>query len=74
METSLFINAKELAEMLACSDGHAYRLIKQMNNDLARQGFITFPGRAPRTYVLERIYGGTSAERKENSHGQNHDS
>lgn len=74
METSIFITAQELAKMLECSVGHAYRIIKQMNTDLQRDGFIVFPGRAPRTYVLERIYGSTSAERKENSHEQNNDS
>lgn len=74
METSTFITAQELAKMLECSVGHAYRIIKQMNTDLQRDGFIVFPGRAPRTYVLERIYGSTSTERKEINHGQNHDS
>ena len=57
METSTFITAQELAKMLECSVGHAYRIIKQLNMDLQRDGFIVFPGRAPRTYVLERIYG-----------------
>lgn len=75
METSTFITAQELSKMLECSVGHAYRIIKQMNMDLQRDGFIVFPCRAPRTYVLERIYGSTSTtERKEINHGQNHDS
>lgn len=67
MENSVFISAQELSKMLECSVGHAYRIIKQMNMDLQRDGFIVFPGRAPRTYVLERIYGSKSEERsKEN--------
>jgi len=51
-------NAKELAEVLGCSESLAYRYIRQMNAELAQQGFITLQGKVSRVYANQRFYGG----------------
>ena len=57
MKEQSFITAKELAEMLNISTGHAYKVIHRLNDELAQKGYLTFSGRIPRKYLEERCYG-----------------
>lgn len=57
MKERSFITAAELAEMLDVSTGHAYKVIHQLNEELAEKGYLTFSGRVPRKYLEERCYG-----------------
>lgn len=54
-----FIKADEVAEMLEISKAHAYKIIRQLNDELEEKGFITISGRVSRQYFLERLYGNT---------------
>lgn len=47
MKEQSFITAKELAEMLNISTGHAYKVIHRLNDELAQKGYLTFSGRIP---------------------------
>jgi len=53
-----FVTADELAEDFGISKAHAYKLIRQLNEELSSQGYITIAGRVSRQYYLERVYGG----------------
>ncbi|MDE6501258.1 MAG: helix-turn-helix domain-containing protein [Ruminococcus sp.] len=55
--TKKFIKADEVAEMLEISKAHAYKIIRQLNDELEEKGFITISGRVSRQYFLERLYG-----------------
>lgn len=57
MRKNNFITAQELAEMLGISKPYAYKLIKQMNNELRDKGFITISGKVSRRYFEEKFYG-----------------
>lgn len=57
MSKNIFITAQELAEMLEISKPYAYKLIKQMNNELRDKGFITISGKVSRRYFEEKFYG-----------------
>lgn len=57
MDSRSFITAAELAEMLSVSIGHAYKIIRRLNEELEKQGYLTFAGRIPRRYLEERCYG-----------------
>ena len=57
MNEKSFITAAELAEMLHVSQGHAYKVIHQLNEELQEKGYLTFAGRIPRKYLAERCYG-----------------
>lgn len=50
-------NAKELAELLGCSEGKAYQFIHVMNDELKAKGFLTLRGKIPAAYVQERFFG-----------------
>ena len=55
-------NARELAEVLGCSESKSYQFIKQMNEELQKAGFITLRGRIPVAYVKERFFGIVNGE------------
>lgn len=49
--------ANELAEMLGVSVSKAYGYIRQMNEELEKQGFLVVRGKVPVAYVQERFFG-----------------
>lgn len=50
-------NAKELGEVLGCSESKAYQFIRQMNDELKEKGFLVLRGKVPAAYVQERFFG-----------------
>ena len=52
-----FIRAGEVAQELSVSKPYAYKLIRQLNEELKAKGFITISGRVNRQYFYERLYG-----------------
>lgn len=52
-----FICAEEVAQELSVSKPYAYKLIRQLNEELKAKGFITISGRVNRQYFCERLYG-----------------
>lgn len=53
-----YITALELSELLGISVSRAYRLIDDMNKELANEGYLTVLGRVPTRYLEERWYSG----------------
>jgi len=50
MTNQIFLRANEVADELGVSLAYAYKLIRTMNGDLKKQGFITINGRVSRQY------------------------
>lgn len=57
MQGSLYYTANEVMEMLGISRGHAYKIVKELNTELADKGFIVVAGRVPKKYFAEHFYG-----------------
>lgn len=57
MANSIFIKADELAKELDISQGLAYKMIAQWNEELKAKGYTTVGGRVSRRYYQEKIYG-----------------
>ena len=59
MESSrdLFVRVDTIVEDLQISKPLAYKLIKEMNDELVAAGFITIAGRVPRAYYHKRFFG-----------------
>ena len=67
MRNELFVTAGEVAQELGVSKPFAYKLVRQMNEELAKTGCITIAGRIDRKFFHEKFYGTRSeTERKEN--------
>ena len=43
--------------MLDVSVGHAYKLIRKLNQELEKEGFFVIAGKVPRRYFEKRWYG-----------------
>ena len=53
----IFMRVDEVAEELGVSVPYAYKLIRQMNEELAKTGCITISGRIDRKFFHEKFYG-----------------
>lgn len=65
MERGKFIRADEVAKELDVSKPYAYKVIRMLNEELKKQGFITISGRVNRRYFNERLYGAGTEGREE---------
>ena len=57
MKNELFVTAGEVAQELGVSQPFVYKLVRQMNEELEENGFITIAGRVSRKYYEEKFYG-----------------
>ena len=64
MAGQMFLRVDELAEELGVSKPYAYRLIRDLNEELKKTGCITISGRIDRKFFYEKFYG--TKERREN--------
>lgn len=46
-ENKIYITANELAESLGVSLGQAYKIIRQLNSEFAKEGYITVSRKCP---------------------------
>ena len=53
MKRDLFVTAGEVAQDLGVSKPFAYKLVRQMSEELEAKGFITIAGRVSRKYYEE---------------------
>ena len=50
-----FMRAKEVGELLQCSECMAYKIIARLNKELQAKGYITISGRISKDYLCERM-------------------
>ena len=59
--TTRFITAAEMAVELGISKPYAYKLIRQLNEELEAKGYLTIPGKVSKKFYEEKFYGIVSA-------------
>lgn len=52
----MFMRVDEVAQSLDVSIPYAYKLIRQLNEELKKKGCITIAGRIDRKYFYEKFY------------------
>ena len=50
-------NRQDPTRELGISKPYAYKLVREMNEELKKKGFLTIPGRVSRRYFEEKFYG-----------------
>ena len=55
---SVFYSARDVAELIGCSPSKAYEIIRGMNADLKKDGYVVRRGKVPIAYFNEKCYGG----------------
>lgn len=60
----MLLRMTEVAQLLEVKPSRAYSIIKQLNQELTAQGYMTLSGRVEKSYLLERF--GLKEEDKSN--------
>jgi transcriptional antiterminator len=56
MEEKRFLGAEDVQKILKVSQTTAYRIIKKLNNELEKQGYIVISGKISKKYFEEKVY------------------
>lgn len=56
----IFYTANDIACLLGISKAKAYQIIKGLNGELEKRGYIVLAGKISKAYFTERWYGGIS--------------
>ena len=54
-EEKIFMRVEEVAETLGIAKSHAYKIVHQLNKEMAQMGYITVSGRINRKYFMKRL-------------------
>lgn len=58
MNEKIYYSAEDIAKMLGVRMGKSYKILREMNKELAGKGFLTIAGKIPVEYFREKWYGG----------------
>ena len=61
IENKRFLNVNDVADYLDISVPTAYKIIRRLNDELSKMGYLTVSGRVSRTYFEQKVYGGLPA-------------
>lgn len=61
---TIYFTAQEVAELLGVSRGQAYKVIKNLNEQLEKKGYIVVSGKVSKKYFAEKYYGGVAEEKE----------
>ena len=64
MSNKRFLTAKDVCMYMEVSRSMAYKIIKELNDQLEAQGYLTVRGKVSRIYFEEKTYTGKSSERE----------
>lgn len=56
MTNTVLIDAAEVAQILDVSKAFAYKVVRELNEELKNKGFITIAGKVSRKYFEEKFY------------------
>ena len=54
------MTANDVANELDVSKGHAYKVIRTLNEELREKGFVVIAGKIPRAFWEKKFYGYTN--------------
>lgn len=57
MKSNYMMSDDDIAEELGVSKGKAYKLIRDLNQELVKNGFVVISGKLPRAYWEKKFYG-----------------
>lgn len=55
--TDYLMNADDVSKEFGISKGFAYKIIRELNQELQKEGYLTISGKIPKAYLQTRFYG-----------------
>ena len=63
VEKQSFMRAEDVAKELGISKSHAYKIMRELNQELKEKGYLIIAGRVNRKFFMEKFcYGGTEGK------------
>ena len=56
----VYYSSEDICEMLGISKAKSYEIIRCLNNELRKKGYIVIQGKVPQAYFNEKWYGLTN--------------
>lgn len=56
MKSDYMMTANDVAQALGISKGHAYKIVRELNDELEAKGFIVVAGKIPRAFWDKKFY------------------
>lgn len=56
MNSNYMMTANDVAQTLGISKGHAYKIVRELNEELEAKGFIVVAGKIPKAYWDKKFY------------------
>jgi hypothetical protein len=60
MDERLYYTAMEVANVIGVGRTTAYKVVKAMNTELEKKGYLVVDGKIPKEYFNSKYYGGSS--------------
>lgn len=57
MQKTRLITTEEISNELGISKSFAYKMVRQLNDELKNKGYLTVAGKVSRMYFEEKFYG-----------------
>ncbi len=51
------MNVRDVMAVLEVSESKSYAIIRQLNSELSERGYVTIPGKIPKAFFEEKLYG-----------------
>ena len=57
MDSKVYYTAMEVAKMLVVSRAKGYKIVRELNEELTKKGYIVIAGKIPKKFFEEKYYG-----------------
>lgn len=58
------LDVNDVGMLLHCSNSHAYRVIRDLNKELAKGGYLVVAGKIPKAYLEQKLFGLKESEKE----------
>lgn len=58
------LDVNDVGTLLHCSSSHAYRVIRDLNKELAKGGYLVVAGKIPKAYLEQKLFGLKESEKE----------
>lgn len=57
MDSKVYYTAMEVANLLGVSRAKGYKIVRELNEELTKKGYIVIAGKIPKKFLEEKYYG-----------------
>ena len=57
MDSKVYYTAMEVANLLGVSRAKGYKIVRELNEELTKKGYIVIAGKIPKKFFEEQYYG-----------------